>query len=468
MYHSATEKCTKTPLKVRRNLSFLVDISSFKNWEDVKSDMNGTYPHPLRTGTWTLNVGHDESVEILCKKKVPLKNDGDKHIHINSRKNDASLCRSIFFLMGASEEIMGQTCLLQYHIAKEDIDEVQFEVAPHGNRKHGRKPFYPLQKSTMEAIKHELASKSPVVAHRNIRDIAGGVFGAEQPGQLPRSRQQMYDLKHKMGKADHVDELLLYVKHTEESIILEHHEGPEDLWVLGKPHMCLDLSRFCTSEALSHPFSVDPTFNFGEFEVTPYSYKNLLLKCKRTNESPVFIGPTAIHHSKTKAAYKKIASAVVANSPELAAKGRGFITDGEQALHDALGESMKKATGLRCFNHFRQNCKKKLTDIGIRRQQDQKFFLDIIFGDDDEAILNAKDSDELKARLDAAQQPLDKEETRLTSTPAAKFSVYLNNHRKMMKRSMISSARKKAGMPCEGLLWDLKSPKVALSRLKSP
>ena len=172
-----------------------------------------------------------------------------------------------------------------------------------------------------------------------------------------------------MGKADHVDELLLYVKHTEESIILEHHDMPEDLWVLGKPHMCHDLSRFCTSEALSHPFSVDPTFNFREFEVTPYSYKNLLLKCKRTNESPVFIGPTAIQHSKTKAVYK-IASAVATNCPDLAEKGRGFVTDGEQALHDALGESMKKATGLRCFNHFRQNCKKKLTDIGIRRQQD--------------------------------------------------------------------------------------------------
>ena len=229
-----------------------------------------------------------------------------------------------------------------------------------------------MQKSTLQELKNELDSKSPTVVHRNICDIAGGVFGAEHPGQLPRSRQQMYDLKQKMGKADHVDDLLLYVKHTEESIVLELHDVPEDLWVLGKPH---DLSRFCTSEALSHPFSVDPMFNFGEFEVTPYSYKNLMLKCKRTNEPPIFIGPTAIHHSKTKAAYKKITSAVVANSLELAAKERGFITDGEQPLHSALGESTKKATILRgCFNHFHQNCKKKLTDIGIRRQQDKSSF----------------------------------------------------------------------------------------------
>ena len=221
-------KCIKTPLKVRSNLSFLVDISSFKNWEDVKSDMNGKYSHPLRTRTWTLNIDDDESVEILCRKKIPLKNKGDIHININSKKNDASLCRSIFFLMGASEDIVRQTCLLQYHICRKDADQVRFEVAPHGNRKHGSKPFYPMQKSTMEAIKNELSSKSPAVAHRNVCDFAGGVFGAERRGQLPRLRQQMYDLKHKMSKTDQVDELLLYVKHTEKPLVLEYHDVPED------------------------------------------------------------------------------------------------------------------------------------------------------------------------------------------------------------------------------------------------
>lgn len=41
-----------------------MDFSSFKHWEDVQSDMNGKYPHPLHTGTWKLNVSDYESVEI--------------------------------------------------------------------------------------------------------------------------------------------------------------------------------------------------------------------------------------------------------------------------------------------------------------------------------------------------------------------------------------------------------------------
>ena len=50
MQNDETKKCTKTPLKVRRNMSFLIDVKSFKHWEDVKSDMNGSYSRPLVRG----------------------------------------------------------------------------------------------------------------------------------------------------------------------------------------------------------------------------------------------------------------------------------------------------------------------------------------------------------------------------------------------------------------------------------
>lgn len=58
-------------------------------------------------------------------------------------------------------------------------------------------------------------------------------------------------------------------KKSEKPIVLEHHNVPEDLWVLAKPHMTTDLSRFCSSDQLSHPLSVDPRFNFGKLDLTP-------------------------------------------------------------------------------------------------------------------------------------------------------------------------------------------------------
>ena len=112
-----------------------------------------------------------------------------------------------------------------YHIAKANTDEVLFSVASHGNRVHGRKSFYPLKKSTLDAMKEEIASNSPAVAHRKVRDAAGGVFGPEQPGKLPRSRQQLFKLKNKMVKTDNVDELLSYAKHKEDTLTLERPGG---------------------------------------------------------------------------------------------------------------------------------------------------------------------------------------------------------------------------------------------------
>ena len=340
------------------------------------------------------------------------------------------------------------TCLLQYHLADGNPgEEVVFHVQPHGNRRHGKKPFYPTHKSTLEAMKAELKENAPAVAFRRVSNVSGGILRARQPGELPRSTEQLYDLKRKSKSADEVDELLLHSKNSDEPLILEHHDIPEDLWVLGKPHMSRDLSRFCTSEIQSHPLCVDPTFNFGKYEVTPFSYKNLLLKCKRTKEPPVFIGPPALHYSQTKTVYRKIPYAVCASCPELSRKGRGYITDGEKALHDALGETMTKAKGLRCFNHFKENCKSKLKSVGVNNKQDQTFFVERVFGNNPNSILEAEDKNELNLRLSEAKTVLEDEERRITGKDPH-FWTYLSKNERMMKTSMVAKAGRKAGMPC--------------------
>ena len=174
-----------------------------------------------------------------------------------------------------------------------------------------------------------------------------------------------------MRKVEEIDDLLQYTENSEEPIVLEHHDVPEDLWVLAKPHMTTDLSRFCTSDQLSRLLRVDPTFNFGKFKVTPFTYKHLFLKSKRTGIAPSFMGPTPIHYSQQKSEYKKIVQAV-ANSTHLADRGQGFITEGEEALYSALGEVMRHATGLLYFRHFQQNCRDKLKKIRIHKRNEQK------------------------------------------------------------------------------------------------
>ena len=442
--HQQEMKCSKTELKARQNLSFLINVAKLKNWQDIKSDMNGIFCDTLRIGTWTVEVTEDNDVHILEKKKIDLVSKKAYHIYINSMRNIAGLCRSIFLLRGRDAEIQNSVCFLQYTIAREGCNEVVYEVPSHGNSKTKRKPFYPTKKSTLQAIKDELSSNSAATAFRNVSVSTGGVLNAREPGDLPRSRKQVsrYDIKRKMRKVDEINDLLQYTKNSEEPIVLEHHDVPEDLWVLAKPHITTDLSRCCTSDQLSHPLSEDPTFNFGKFEVTPFTYKHLFLKNKRTGIAPSFMGPTAIHYSNQKRAYKKIVQAVANSTPHLADRGKGFITDGEEALYSALGEVMRHATALRCFRHFQQNCRDKLKKIGIRKRNEQKPFLERVFGTPtSEGVLDAEDKPDLNARMLEAKDP------KLTKKETPKFWRYLKSHKKMMVKSMIATARSKAGMP---------------------
>lgn len=60
-------------LQVRHNKALVVDTNKFKHWEDVKCDMNVSFPLVLRTSTWTVDVEDNPSEyklrNILCTLK---------------------------------------------------------------------------------------------------------------------------------------------------------------------------------------------------------------------------------------------------------------------------------------------------------------------------------------------------------------------------------------------------------------
>ena len=95
---------------MRRDLSFLVDVSKFKCWQDVKSDMNGVYCETLQVATWTVEVDTSDQVQILEKKKVELASDNEYHICVHSTKNKAGLVKYFFFLTGTRKLLILRIC----------------------------------------------------------------------------------------------------------------------------------------------------------------------------------------------------------------------------------------------------------------------------------------------------------------------------------------------------------------------
>ena len=166
----------------------------------------------------------------------------------------------------------------------------------------------------MEAIKDQLKQKPSMQVYKAVSGSVGGPPEAKTARELPRSRKQIYDLQSNPKRdKDPVDDLLLYARHKEDKRVLRHEDMPLDLWVLGTEIMCQDIARFSCSAKLSHPISIDPTFNMGQYEVTPVVYKHLFLTSKQYGQSPVFLGPTMLHHKKNFDTYKVLSSATVGN-----------------------------------------------------------------------------------------------------------------------------------------------------------
>ena len=102
----------------------------------------------------------------------------------------------------------------------------------------------------------------------DLRKKAGGAFGASSVSELPRGKQQIYSAKSRIRSSvteDDVEELLKYAR-DKGNLLLHHSNFPEDRWVFGTSTMCSDLSKYTTSDLLSYPFCVDPTFKMGQFE----------------------------------------------------------------------------------------------------------------------------------------------------------------------------------------------------------
>ena len=68
------------------------------------------------------------------------------------------------------------------------------------------------------------------------------------------------------------------------------------MMLLAFDRMLDDLIRFCTVQGNFSGLSMNPTFNFGEFDVTVTQYHHLLLKSG--DKHPSMIGPLFVHMNK--------------------------------------------------------------------------------------------------------------------------------------------------------------------------
>ena len=124
--------------------------------------------------------------------------------------------------------------------------------------------------------------------------------------QLPRNERQVSYIKSRMkphASSSGCDEMFQMIQHVKlgDSTVMfvrETRSSPEPAFVLARDRQLDDLVRFCTIPTNFSVLTVDPTFNIGAFDVTPTTYRHLLLESVRSGSSLVLIGPTMVHYRK--------------------------------------------------------------------------------------------------------------------------------------------------------------------------
>ena len=122
---------------------------------------------------------------------------------------------------------------------------------------------------------------------QQVKDMKRNNGGSHRPNSSTKSSDPWYSV---------IKECKAQARCKDTAFIRDVRVGAVPFCILSNERQLNDLHRFRCNVKLFKPLTVDPTFNIGEFNVTPISYENLLLETKQ-GQHPTLIGPVPVHEN---------------------------------------------------------------------------------------------------------------------------------------------------------------------------
>ena len=353
--------CCAVPQYVQKPSGFLLDSRDLADIKDIRADGNGVWRGQCKpTRNYTVN----EKMYRITRSY--------------STHKETPNFRRLIIEVNEFPHI-----ILQYYFIG---DVTSVTVKPHGNSKSMHAPQYRrLAPSALKKMS-EMATATNSSAKSVMKNFIAEEGGIENitPQNIPRNDQQVRNLKRKIQdeNTDEIQEILHEYDMQSDNFIRKIDIRPDFIVVLSSNQQLTDLKRFCTR----HPCSIlgiDPTFHFGDFDVTVTTYRHQMLEDTTPGKdmidrTPVFVGPVCVHKKKDTHTYYTFLSTLIAKEKELRSL-KALGSDGEVAITNASLMAFESAVQLRCFNHVKKNIKNKLQDIGSSKQS-KKIILSDIFG----------------------------------------------------------------------------------------
>ena len=427
--------CQSVPQYVQTPSAFLLDKENLSDLKDVRADSNGV---------WKIMNKPKRTYQINSKGEVKMLGKGlcetDNAIYHVTRsyschKYTPSFRRLIIEISDCP------FLILQYYF---NGKTVPVTVKPHGNSKQ-QTAYRRVAKSTLDLIrdisKNKKESSKSVV--KSVVDSIGGIEECET-NKLPRNEQQVKNLRRGVTKdhaQDEIEELLHAFDSQKDNFIRKVDIRPDFIVVLATDQQINDINRFCVQNSLS-ALGIDPTFHFGDFDVTITTYKHVLLQ-ESDKKSPVFVGPICIHKKKEASTYYNFFSTLISKNNALR-DIKAVGTDGEHALCNAILMAFENTVNLRCFNHMYRNISNKLKDMGVSKVN-KNMILSDIFGNENypqikiAGLVDSLTNTEFDIKLESLHEKWD------TIIPG--FWKWFHRYEgDTFKNCMIQSVRRKAGM----------------------
>ena len=178
---------------------------------------------------------------------------------------------------------------------------------PHGNRKDDSQPYFRTASSARDE-RYVREIKVPETKESRPRHVerTRGMAWAENTSEVPRNRQQIYDIKRRNVAASHcsIDGVTSGSEVYDIIAIFNEHQRRKDKGFIRDYNLALfgvvlasekhlhDIVRFCTYPDQINILGIDSTFNIGKFDVTHTTYRHLLLETRKAFFKGIFGKPS--------------------------------------------------------------------------------------------------------------------------------------------------------------------------------
>lgn len=313
--------------------------------------------------------------------------------------------------------------------------EHEVKVKHHGNEKSCSVPYLRTYKSTrnrLEIIAKEKGKGLKRAVHE-VETEVGDLEKCNSVGALPRNERQAKYLKAKDARGRIADPIFAITKKmkTEEKKFVRCYslDDKSPKVILFTNEQVEDIVNFCCNKVDGHMsmLYVDVTFKLGPFFVLVTTYRNTTLFTKRSNPPtcPVMLGPVMLCMLKDKSTYLTLFQKLSAQVPGLQVSLKGYCTDSEEALRQALAQVFPSSVSLLCKVHAQKNIEDKCHKLRFS----QSFTNDIIndiFGSG--GLVFASSYEEYNSTLDCLTKKWDEQEFS-ESPEEPSFSKYFRRYK---------------------------------------